>query len=64
MRISVWKILLSFTLIWKICLLVKLYRSLYTYKIFSSPYTEQKMKFSIKDVFSICDQIRRKLRIS
>ena len=25
--------------------------------------TEQKMKFSIKDFFSKCDQIRRKLRI-
>ena len=28
-----------------------------------SPYTAQKMKFSIKDFFSKCDQIRRKLRI-
>ena len=27
----------------------------------SIPYTEQKMKFSIKDFFSKCDQIRRKL---
>ena len=26
-------------------------------------YTAQKMKFSIKDFFSKCDQIRRKLRI-
>ena len=26
-------------------------------------YTSQKMKFSIKDFFSECDQIRRKLRI-
>ena len=26
-------------------------------------FTEQKMKFSIKDIFSKCDQIRRKLRI-
>ena len=25
--------------------------------------TAQKMKFSIKDFFSICDQIRRKLRV-
>ena len=25
--------------------------------------TAQKMKFSIKDIFSKCDQIRRKLRI-
>ena len=25
--------------------------------------TQQKMKFSIKDFFSKCDQIRRKLRI-
>ena len=29
----------------------------------SSHYTAQKMKISIKDVFSKCDQIRRKLRI-
>ena len=27
------------------------------------PYTAQKMKFSIKDFFSKCDQIRRNLRI-
>ena len=26
-------------------------------------YTAQKMKFSIKDFFSKCDQVRRKLRI-
>ena len=26
-------------------------------------YTAQKMKFSVKDFFSKCDQIRRKLRI-
>ena len=31
--------------------------------IYSSNYTVQKMKFSIKDFFSKCDQIRRKLRI-
>ena len=30
---------------------------------FWKPYTAQKMKFSIKDFFSKCDQIRRKLRI-
>ena len=30
----------------------------------SKHYTAQKMKFSIKDFFSKCDQIRRKLRIS
>ena len=30
---------------------------------FFSKYTEQEMKFSIKDFFSKCDQIRRKLRI-
>ena len=29
----------------------------------TSCYTEQKMKFSIKDFFSKCDQIRRKLPI-
>ena len=29
----------------------------------STIYTAQKMKFSIKDFFSKCDQIRRKLRI-
>ena len=29
----------------------------------SKMYTAQKMKFSIKDFFSKCDQIRRKLRI-
>ena len=29
----------------------------------SGPFTAQKMKFSIKDFFSKCDQIRRKLRI-
>ena len=29
--------------------------------IYSSNYTVQKMKFSIKDFFSKCDQIRRKL---
>ena len=28
----------------------------------STRYTAQKMKFSIKDLFSECDQIRRKLR--
>ena len=30
---------------------------------FASRYTTQKMKFSIKDFFSKCDQIRRKLQI-
>ena len=30
---------------------------------FYSSYTAQKIKFSIKDFFSKCDQIRRKLRI-
>ena len=30
---------------------------------FIARYTAQKMKFSIKDFFSKCDQIRRKLRI-
>ena len=29
----------------------------------ASHYTAQKMKFSLKDFFSICDQMRRKLRI-
>ena len=29
----------------------------------ASPVTEQKIKFSIKDFFSKCDQIRKKLRI-
>ena len=29
----------------------------------SGQYTAQKMKFSIKDFFTKCDQIRRKLRI-
>ena len=33
----------------------------YEYRVFF--YTAQKMKFSIKDFFSKCDQIRRKLRI-
>ena len=32
-------------------------------KNFVQIYTAQKMKFSIKDFFSKCDQIRRKLRI-
>ena len=32
-------------------------------KSFLSAITAQKMKFSIKDFFSKCDQIRRKLRI-
>ena len=31
--------------------------------LFSKQLTAQKMKFSIKDLFSKCDQIRRKLRI-
>ena len=31
-------------------------------KIFEEQYTSQKSKFSIKDFFSKCDQIRRKLR--
>ena len=33
------------------------------FKYFSNIYTAQKMNFSIKDFFSKCDQIRRKLRI-
>ena len=32
--------------------------------IWCTIYTAQRMKFSIKDFFSKCDQIRRKLRIS
>ena len=32
-------------------------------KVLVSRYTAQKMKFYIKDFFSKCDQIRRKLRI-
>ena len=31
--------------------------------LFGLPNTAQKMKFSIKNFFSKCDQIRRKLRI-
>ena len=31
--------------------------------LFSKQLTAQKMKFSIKDLFSKCDQIHRKLRI-
>ena len=31
--------------------------------VYCLPVTAQKMKFSIKDLFSKCDQIRRKLRI-
>ena len=31
--------------------------------LFLSPYTIQKMKFSINDFFSKCDQIRRKLNL-
>ena len=34
-----------------------------TYSYSSEIYTAQKMKFSIKDFSSKCDQIRRKLRI-
>ena len=34
------------------------------FQIKNSQHTAQKMKFSIKDFFSKCDQIRRKLRIS
>ena len=33
------------------------------YFVWSTNDTAQKMKFSIKDFFSKCDQIRRKLRI-
>ena len=33
------------------------------YFVWSTYDTAQKMKFSIKDFFSKCDQIRRKLRI-
>ena len=32
-------------------------------KFFDKPAPHKKMKFSIKDFFSKCDQIRRKLRI-
>ena len=32
-------------------------------KIVQTAYTAQKMKFSIKDFLSKCDQIHRKLRI-
>ena len=31
--------------------------------IYDRAFTAQKMKFSVKDLFSKCDQIRRKLRI-
>ena len=31
--------------------------------IYNRAFTAQKMKFSVKDLFSKCDQIRRKLRI-
>ena len=34
-----------------------------TIRVASDTFTEQKMKFSIKDFFCKCDQIRRKLRI-
>ena len=37
-------------------------KSLYLHVKIES-YTTQKMRFSIKDFFSKCDQIRRKLRI-
>ena len=35
----------------------------YTLLFISNTCTAQKIKFSIKDLFSKCDQIRRKLRI-
>ena len=38
-------------------------RFLLVCKLFPEVYTAQKMKFSIKDFSSKCDQIRRKLRI-
>ena len=42
-----------------------LYQTSYTPMMWSSaePNTAQKMKFSIKDFFSKCDQIRKKLQI-
>ena len=42
------------------CLFLK---SLKTFSVSLIPNTAQKMKFSIMDFFSKCDQIRRKLRI-
>ena len=44
--------------------LIKKYYRTYIIKLkFVIVYTAQKMKFSIRDFFSNCDQIRRKLRI-
>ena len=51
--ISMWP---DFSSTWNVRILVMLIQ-------FVDIYTSQKMKFSIKDCFSKCDQIRRKLRI-
>ena len=37
--------------------------NIYLFKVNNRNTTAQKMKFSIKDLFSKCDQIRKKLRL-